>query len=616
MQKIIIIKMRKYSFILIACLLFICTNLIFSQNRKEINIPNIPGYLTLKCDFHIHTVFSDGEVWPTIRVLEAWEEGLDCIALSDHIEKYHNNSDVIPDDNKPYQLALPYAKKYDILLIKGAEISMDDPVGHINAIFLNDIKPLNKPEYHDVLSEAKRQGAFIFWNHPGWESSDCSWGKTQTEILEKGWMNGIEIVNTNTFYPNVHKWVTEKNLTMMCNSDIHSPIKSIYDFEKGEHRPVTLVFAKDRSLNSIKEALFAGRTAAYFKNTIIGKEEYLKPLFNQAVKLKTSEIILRNDNSFSIQINNSSDIDYELVYDDKSNSFDFQKTVILPKNKTVILDLTRKGKIEPGENMFKIPFIVKNLWVEPEKGMPVEFIFKAYSFNGISIIPEALGDNKKFKVNLPNLTKDLQLYYTIDGTEPGSNSMVMDKPFEAAGQFTLKSVIYKNGIPFSEIIEKNVNINKAIGKKITIKNQYQPKYSAGGPDGLVNGFTGSTEFADGNWQGYEKDDLEAVIDLGKETELKKVRINFLQDINSWIFLPVETEIYISGDGKNYEKMISEKMPVPNSLSPKMIYKFEGDMQNRKCRYIKVFAKNVALCPGWHKGAGGKAWIFADEIIAE
>ncbi|NSW95228.1 MAG: histidinol-phosphatase, partial [Bacteroidales bacterium] len=42
-----------------------------TAQRKTVNLPDLPGYVTLKCDFHLHTVFSDGNVWPTIRVGEA-----------------------------------------------------------------------------------------------------------------------------------------------------------------------------------------------------------------------------------------------------------------------------------------------------------------------------------------------------------------------------------------------------------------------------------------------------------------------------------------------------------------------------------------------------------------
>ena len=57
-----------------------------TRARTPVNIPDIPGYVTLKCDFHIHTVFSDGLVWPTVRTEEAWRQGLDAIAITDHNE--------------------------------------------------------------------------------------------------------------------------------------------------------------------------------------------------------------------------------------------------------------------------------------------------------------------------------------------------------------------------------------------------------------------------------------------------------------------------------------------------------------------------------------------------
>jgi len=65
--------------------------------RKEIRIPDIAGYRTLKCDFHMHTVFSDGNVWPTVRVDEAWREGLDAIAITDHVEYHPHKEDIPPN---------------------------------------------------------------------------------------------------------------------------------------------------------------------------------------------------------------------------------------------------------------------------------------------------------------------------------------------------------------------------------------------------------------------------------------------------------------------------------------------------------------------------------------
>ncbi|HVN79143.1 MAG TPA: PHP domain-containing protein, partial [Terriglobia bacterium] len=96
-----------------------------SQIRTEIEIPNIPGYLSLKCDFHVHTVFSDGLVWPTVRIEEAWRDGLDALALTDHLEYFPHKEDIPPNPNRSYTLALENARMKGIILIRGAEITRD-----------------------------------------------------------------------------------------------------------------------------------------------------------------------------------------------------------------------------------------------------------------------------------------------------------------------------------------------------------------------------------------------------------------------------------------------------------------------------------------------------------
>jgi len=113
--------------------------------RHKIMIPDIPGFITLKCDFHMHTVFSDGIVWPTYRVDEAWQEGLDAIAITDHIENQPSKKFISGDHNVPYEIAYPQAVEKDIILIKAGEITRSMPPGHLNALFLEDVNRLDVP---------------------------------------------------------------------------------------------------------------------------------------------------------------------------------------------------------------------------------------------------------------------------------------------------------------------------------------------------------------------------------------------------------------------------------------------------------------------------------------
>jgi 3',5'-nucleoside bisphosphate phosphatase len=253
--------------------------------RREIAIPDIPGYKTLKCDFHIHTVFSDGTVWPTERVDEAWEDGLDAIAITDHIEGHPKK---LPGQNhQAYEIALPGARMKNIILVKGGEISRGMPPGHFNALFVKDDNALNKPDYMDAIEEAVRQGGFIQWNHPGWRKQQrdtTRWMECHEKIYQRGWMHGIEVFNQREWYPEAVQWALNKHLSMTANSDIHDAYKNYYNTEQFPIRPMTLVFAADRTEEALREAMFAHRTAALFFNKLVGPKEWIEPIVLQSIQ--------------------------------------------------------------------------------------------------------------------------------------------------------------------------------------------------------------------------------------------------------------------------------------------------------------------------------------------
>ena len=208
-----------------AFLLATCLMNVQAQRRHEIQVPDLDGYTTLKCDFHMHTVFSDGLVWPTVRVDEAYREGLDAISLTEHIEYRPHKKDVVADHNRSFDLCQKQVEKLGILLIRGSEITRPMAPGHFNAIFLADSNPLEQKEYKDAFNEAKKQGAFIFWNHPGWAAQQpdtTKWWPEHTELYNEGCMHGIEVANGPLYMPEAIQWCLDKNLTMIGTSDIES----------------------------------------------------------------------------------------------------------------------------------------------------------------------------------------------------------------------------------------------------------------------------------------------------------------------------------------------------------------------------------------------------------
>jgi hypothetical protein len=586
-----------------------------AQTRKEIRIPDIPGYVTLKCDFHMHTVFSDGIVWPTIRVEEAWREGLDAISITDHVEYHPHEDDVITNHNRPFELAEPEAAKYGLMLIKGAEITRDQPFGHFNAIFLNDIDPLDVEDEMESLGNAAAQGAFLFWNHPG-----DQWYPIQTEILEKGWMHGIEVVNGNTYYPEVHRRALEKGLTLVCNSDVHNRLDYDYDPSKGENRPITLVFAEDANPIALKEALIKGRTAAYFKDTLIGDEKFLRLIFEASVRVRNPSEFLAKDGSATIQVYNASEIDFILERSADGEEYSVPEKILLPADRTVRVKIRKKAGSRFGENLFRVPFEVANLWIAPEQGLPAHLEFKAFSAEGIGVVPADSAQPRLFRLDCGDGEPDLDLYYTRDGRAPTLSSTPFEVPFEGEEEFTLKVCAFKDGKPFGNVYTREVAPHKALGAAINLKSPYSEKYTGGGDGALIDGFRATENYRDGQWQGFEGVDLEAYLDLGRGMHVQKIKATFLQDIPVWIFPPLEVKFFLSPDGDDFQEVARIQFDVPDRNGKRKILPVSVQVPKEVAalgaRYIKVRAKNIGACPDWHPGSGGKAWLFVDEIMVE
>jgi len=350
-----------------------------AQTRTEINIPDIPGYLTLKCDFHMHTVFSDGLVWPTVRVEEAWRHGLDAIAITDHIEYQAHKTDVTTatnDFNRSAEIARGKGNDLDIIVIRGSEITRKMPPGHFNAIFVTNANALAVTEWRDAIKAAHAQGAFVFWNHPGWEKQleadkVVRWYPEHTELHDAKLFQGIEIVNETDYYPVVHRWALEKKLTMLCDSDVHAPVDQEYYLCPGDHRPVTLVFAKERTADAIKEALQQRRTAGYLGNRLFGEEQFLKPVFEKSIQIKKPQVTLKDKRRVYIPIANRSDVDYKLEREGDVAEISIPKELTLPARKTVLLETRGTGVVEKGKRTVALPFKVTNLLVAPDTPLRV-----------------------------------------------------------------------------------------------------------------------------------------------------------------------------------------------------------------------------------------------------
>lgn len=360
--------------------------------RAEMILPQVKGYNIYKADFHVHTFYSDGDVSAKGRVTEAYYEGLDIIAITDHVEyrpyeqkmlratqgyhkvlptaKNHNithkaaDADgILADLNVPYEEAKKPAERLGMLAVPGVEITRHpDKVGHYNALFIKDANTIYDPDPAQSIRNAKKQGALIMHNHPGWKRKTVDMNEFHQQVYGEGLIDGVEIVNGGSFGSKLIKRCLDNKLFMAAATDAHSTTHYIYD-GRGYFRTCTFVLAKELSLKAVKDALVKDRTLAYAYDNVIGSEELVREFFNNSVKMNVAYTSSKGE-----------------------------KTVVFTNMTSIPMRLRRAAKgegalLNPFQSIsFKVAkdkdltFTVLNLWTADEehpKGMNLKVAYKA-----------------------------------------------------------------------------------------------------------------------------------------------------------------------------------------------------------------------------------------------
>lgn len=314
------------------------------------------------------------------------------------------------------------------------------------------------------------------------------------------------------------------------------------------------------------------------------------PVFKEAI------INLENGNKFRIVANNKSDQNFyvESIY---LNGNPYSKSYIshndIMNGGELVFNLTDKPNKEFGKEVSDRPFrkITDNLII------PVPyFTAPAKTFTD------------KMTISIGDISKNSELSYNIGNRDkPYTDPILLEKSTK------LSAVSEVDGI--RSFLEEAEFIRIPSGRSITVNTKYSDQYTAGGDVALINTIRGGDNFRTGNWQGYYGENLDVMLDLGEKVKAKKIGIGFLQDENSWIFMPVKVHFEVSTDGINYEVLGT----IDNTTDPMqtggIIRDFSIDV-NREIKYVKIFAENLGTCPEWHKGYPNPCWIFADEIWVE
>ena len=353
--------------------------------RQEFVLPEVNGFKVYKADLHSHSIYSDGNVTPEYRVREAWVDGLDVLAITEHVEYrptegkmltflkgYHpadvkaintsvtgkaaDERGIMADLNLPIELARKAAVSYGITIIPGIEITRTpETIGHYNALFIEDANSIYAADPAASIRKAREQGALIMHNHPGWRRKNLEMTKFEQLVYGEKLIDGVEIMNGSEFYPSVVKRALDNKLFMAANTDIHSTTAMDYT-NQGHRRNMTFILAKEASPESLKEALKKRRTLAYSFGTLAGDEQLIKDFFLACVKFETFRVDEKGKSY--IRMTNNTSMDFVLNFGGNP----VQLRAFTSRNVSVA-----KGK--------ELTFSVENLWIPTEQKHP-EFKLK------------------------------------------------------------------------------------------------------------------------------------------------------------------------------------------------------------------------------------------------
>ena len=325
-----------------------------------------------------------------------------------------------------------------------------------------------------------------------------------------------------------------------------------------------------------------------------GSENYIigTPLFNEAT------INLENNNIFTIKaLRKSIDDIYvqSIWYNGNEYAHSYITHSMIMNGGELVFEMGNKPNTSFGQAVSNRPTqIISDFIITPNP------YFKASSktfINSMQISIEDADDNAR-----------------VIYSELGAKNRVYTKPITINNSSKIVANAYSNNK--QSFADTAVYIKIPAGRSISLGSSYSKQYTAGGDNALINTIRGGYSFKTGNWQGYSGKNIEAIVDLGKVQNITKVGIGFLQDENSWIFMPSSVTFEGSVNGVDYELLGVVKNTISQHTTGAIIKDFSMATSVNLVRFLKITALSQGNCPKWHKGADNPSWLFADEIWVE
>ena len=252
-------------------------------------------------------------------------------------------------------------------------------------------------------------------------------------------------------------------------------------------------------------------------------------------------------------------------------------------------------------------------WAKADEALPKSAITDELIVTPPFIASGDIAFKENTLIELESIDAEATIYYRLDQGE----FQTYNNPFTISENAVLETYAKVGAVESAVLRTAFYKVDP--NRSIRLESQFANQYNAGGNDALIDGIRGSEDFRTGAWQGYQDQDVIAIVDLGSIKPIDSIKVSFLQDQRSWIFLPTEVECYVSTNPQQfYKNLPTVSFNAGQKDENSKIETASFDMSGYSARYIKIVAKNFGDLPEWHLGApyNGKAWIFVDEIEIE
>ena len=223
---------------------------------------------------------------------------------------------------------------------------------------------------------------------------------------------------------------------------------------------------------------------------------------------------------------------------------------------------------------------------------------------------ETIEKNDKICVSLSTMG-DAPIYYSLDGSIPSQKSVLYDgTPVVIDKTTVVRAIAVRDDvvcIPQEILFDYNKATNKKIISNSLKKNELSRMKQ------LVDGILGSSNYRDGNWVLFDRDNLNVTIDLGEIEEVSSVNFRTNIRLDNRVFGPSKLVVSVSKDDKDYKKVLEKNYPEIQMDTEIGIRDLKASFKPVKSRFVRITISKLANVPDWHRSKGLRTLMYIDEI---